>query len=74
MEIILQHLRLRSHGRILVAADSNAALNVVADRMVSTGVPVIRWGHPARLPKSLQSYSPAGWRAKGLVACVVDNN
>ena len=66
MEIIVQHLRIKSDGRILVSADSNAALNVMADRVVSAGVPIIRWGHPARLPESLQRYSPAGWRAKGV--------
>ena len=52
----------------MVSAESNAALNVIAERIVSAGVPIIRWGHPARLPDSLEGHSPAGWRAKGVMA------
>ena len=68
VEIIVQHLRVKPDARILVSAESNAALNVIADRIASAGISIIRWGHPARLPESLEGYSPAGWRAKGVVA------
>ena len=66
VELVIQHLRVWPNARILVSADTNAAINVIAARMMIRNVPIIRWGHPARLPEMLQECSSAGRRASGI--------
>ena len=66
VEIVIQHLRVWPNARVLVSADTNAAINVIAARMMMGNVPIVRWGHPARLPEMLQDCSSAGRRASGM--------
>ena len=58
VELILQFLRSCPSIRILVSADSNAAVNVIATRMAASNVPVLRVGHPARLPPEIRNLCP----------------
>ena len=44
VEIVIHHLRVWPNARVLVSADTNAVINVIAARMMMWNVPIIRWG------------------------------
>ena len=71
VELVYQHLKEHPEARILVCADSNAVVDILATRISSLDIGIIRVGHVARLPAHLIPFSVESRQAQGLMGSEV---